>query len=194
MKLMEANSFKNSMILKITYSMLSILIGMYLAGIGCWLVVSIIALTNPTLQIHAVDLFGIGSGQSKTYGIDYSIFGRYSEIVYFGISLAILLAILFVILFLKKFLKNVYDEKPFIEENGRHLKRIGSIIVITSMIFYFLNFLSSFSYSFLTPLMQLGNSITIIINPFTVLGFVIVVVGETFIYGARIKQENDLTV
>jgi Protein of unknown function (DUF2975) len=40
----------------------------------------------------------------------------------------------------------------------------------------------------------IGGILILLINPFTVLGIIIISFGEVFTYASKVKEENDLTV
>ena len=100
---------------------------------------------------------------------------------------------------LNKFMKNVVEEKPFVKENGEHLKSIGIIIMILSTII----FLSLMSSRFLNPfpvhgvvkiLYFLMLIISSLFNPYLVVGLVVFVIGEIIVRATEMKEEQDLTV
>ena len=100
---------------------------------------------------------------------------------------------------LNKFMKNVVEEKPFVKENGEHLKSIGIIIMILSTII----FLSLMSSGFLNPfpvhgvvkiLYFLMLIISSLFNPYLVVGLVVFVIGEIIVRASELKEEQDLTV
>ena len=100
---------------------------------------------------------------------------------------------------LNKFMKNVVEEKPFVKENGEHLKSIGIIIMILSTII----FLSLMSSRFLIPfpvhgvvkiLYFLMLIISSLFNPYLVVGLVVFVIGEIIVRASELKEEQDLTV
>jgi hypothetical protein len=100
---------------------------------------------------------------------------------------------------LTAFIKNVFEENPFIEENGKYLKFVGIITIILTFIYHLSKVISmpgiSLPVSFFTNLLvKLSNLIGIIFNPFLIIGMFVFVIGEIIVHAAKLKQENDLTV
>lgn len=120
--------------------------------------------------------------------------------VYLIIADVIFLYCIYIIL--KKttaFIKNVFENNPFIEENGRHLKSVGKIILLITVIFHLLkivspsNALVNLSVT-ISILIKITWLISVIFSPYLIVGCFIYVMGEVIIYAAKLKEENDLTV
>ncbi len=114
-------------------------------------------------------------------------------------NLTVGLGIFFGLKKLKRFMKNVYEDKPFIGENGEYLKTTGIIIMLLSTIIY----LSHVSSQFISPppvsawikiLYFVSILISTLFNPYLVVGLLIFVIGEIIVRAAELKEEQDLTV
>ena len=116
------------------------------------------------------------------------------------INTVVFVLLYLVLRLLTKFLKNVFDENPFIEENGRHLKKIGIIIIAGTVFIFLIKALTvpppeSKLITGLTPiLLKLSMIVSIAINPFVFVGMLVIVIGEIILRGHKIKEEVDLTV
>lgn len=100
---------------------------------------------------------------------------------------------------LNKFLKNVYEDKPFIQENGKHLKTIGILVMVLSTLVYLTKYISEHFYRL--PVSENYISLRIfeilinaLLNFNLVIGLVVFVIGEVIVRAAEIKEEQDLTV
>jgi hypothetical protein len=111
----------------------------------------------------------------------------------------------FIIIFLcikriRSFIKNVFDGNAFCHDNGRHLKFVSILMAIIVIVFHFSKiFLISFF--FMEPLVPINKflvgtaiSLSIAFNPYIIIASLIYIIGEIIINGAKIKEENDLTV
>lgn len=101
---------------------------------------------------------------------------------------------------LLKFMKNVFEEKPFVEENGKNLKFIGIITMALTIVVHLTSEVSrhvevtavvSQTTKFL---ILLSNSLGVVFNPYLILGMFVYVIGEIVIHAAKLKEEIDLTV
>ncbi len=115
------------------------------------------------------------------------------------LDIVIFLSLYFSLRKLTAFIKNVFEENPFIEENGKHLKFVGIITMLLALIYQLAEVLSmpgfSVPVSFITNfLAKLANLIEIVFSPFLIIGMFVYVIGEIIIHAAKLKQENDLTV
>ncbi len=101
---------------------------------------------------------------------------------------------------LTKFIKNTFDGNPFSEDNGKNLKFVGVLLtlfmvvwaVVVSVAVTLLQ--TRIGGGKIIVLAQIGSLLTILFHPFFVLALFVIVLGEIIIHGAKIKQENDLTV
>ena len=152
-----------------------------------------------TTSLHRSDLNSLGSfkdekltsGALQFYNFSSAINIVFNLLFFFGAYLAIIR--------LNQFLKNVYNEKPFEEENGKHLRFIG-IVTIVITILYHINMVLlrteelPGSSTFLKILYNMSIILGAAFNPYLILGLFGMVLGEVIIHAARLKQENDLTV
>lgn len=95
------------------------------------------------------------------------------------------------------FIKNVFDEKPFEEENGKNLKFVGIMVILIAVLSHIATILSvvgeKFSFG-IEGLVILMGFLSIAINPYLFVGMFLLVIGEVILHGVRMKQEIDLTV
>jgi len=154
------------------------------------------SLTTHTALIN-VDLFRLFGKEKYITEINFGNVIFWLIILIINVTIAI--GIFYGLKRLNRFMKNVYEDNPFIEENGKHLKMIGIIIMVLST----LVFLSQMSVAFIRPLpVSVGikylYSIAILIsslfNPYLVVGLIIFVIGEVIVKAAELKNEQDLTV
>lgn len=97
------------------------------------------------------------------------------------------------------FIKNVFENNPFIEENGNHLKYVGKVILLLAIVYQISkisstpDLLPNFSVT-INILIKLSLLISIVFSLYLIVGLFIFVMGEIIIYAAKLKEENDLTV
>ncbi len=98
------------------------------------------------------------------------------------------------------FIKNVFDEKPFEEENGKNLKFVGMMVIIIAVFFHIAAIVSvqnskiadlSWETEMLVNVM---GFLSIAVSPYLFSGLLLIVIGEVILHGVRMKQEIDLTV
>lgn len=158
--------------------------------------------------ILRVSLPFLGKYELKFFDV-FNILDTHFEQTYSENVLIIVLVILFnlvmsggvymILIYLTKFIKNVFNNNPFVEENGIYLKSAAKIILALTFIYYSTIILTaknldlpmSWIVNFLFKVMMI---LCIVISPVTVIGLFLFVVGEIIIHAAKIKQENDLTV
>ncbi len=102
---------------------------------------------------------------------------------------------------LRNFLKNVSEGNPLCLTNGKHLKFIGISIATLVVFIHFITaiFVAVFAgagiLSFgVVVLVAAMGMLTVIFNPYFIVGLLVLIIGEILINGAKIKEENDLTV
>ncbi len=125
-------------------------------------------------------------------------------ITFILLLLNIAVCIVFFLVFRKllQFIINVKNENPFIEKNGYLLKNVGIMLLIIATLNTIVEFINNFiQQNHVIPqsiMQQLGIIIMVpivtVFQPTFVLGLFIFLLGEIIIRGAKIKQENDLTV
>lgn len=111
--------------------------------------------------------------------------------------------LIFLYLTLKRlviFIKNVFDEKPFEEENGKNLKFVGVMVIVLSALSH-LAVVVSVQNSIITDLswethklISVTSFLSFAFSPYLFSGLLFIVIGEVILHGARMKQEIDLTV
>lgn len=115
-------------------------------------------------------------------------------------NLAVIVGLYLGVIKLRSFFKNVLEEKPFAEENGKHLKSIGLITIIVTAVVaigrvFLINSVAlELIGMFEQVLLSISSLLSIVFSPFFILGIFIYVFGEIIIRAANIKEENDLTV
>lgn len=144
------------------------------------------------------DYFGLF--MNANCGTESNLSSAVSPAVIILTNTAVFILLYMVLRFLTKFLKNVFDGNPFIEENGKHLKKIGIIIIGGTVLIYLVKALTlptpeSKLITGITPvLLKISMIISIAINPFVFVGMLVIVIGEIILRGHKLKEENDLTV
>lgn len=151
------------------------------------------------------------SGYSKLSSLDIFGFFKFMDqinnittlhkFIVVGVNLMIAAGVFLSLKKLTKFIKNTFEGNPFCEENGRLLKFVGVLITAYTLL---LHIVVGFSIVWLKHddvltsstkvLVQIISILSIFFNPYFVLGFFVIALGEIFLHGAQIKQENDLTV
>lgn len=111
--------------------------------------------------------------------------------------------LIFLYLTLKRliiFIKNVFDEKPFEEENGKNLKFVGVMVIILAAISH-MAVIVSVQNSKITDLswetqmlISVTSFLSFAFSPYLFSGLLFIVIGEVILHGVRMKQEIDLTV
>jgi len=194
-------SLKNNFFVKTAYSYVNMFFLFFPYILFLFLLPMIFGWPFNSLKTHTdifnVDLFGLFGKEKYITEINFGSFVFLLIILIVNATIA--LGIYYGLRRLNKFMKNVFEDKPFIEENGRHLKMIGIIIMVLST----LVFLSKMSSGFLTPLPLaqivkylyfIAILISSLFNPYLVTGLVVFVIGEVIVRAAEIKEEQDLTV
>lgn len=100
---------------------------------------------------------------------------------------------------LTKFIKNVFNNNPFIEENGVYLKSAAKIMLALTFVHYSMTIVTapnldlpvSWTIEFL---FKVAMILSVVFNPVIVIGLFLFVIGEIIIHAAKLKEENDLTV
>ena len=151
---------------------------------------------NQTVLLN-VDLFNL-FGKEK-FITDINISNVILWIIILIANASIVFGIFLGLKRLNKFMKNVLEEKPFVKDNGKHLKTIGIIIMILSTIIFLSHMTSGFLYPFpvhgiVKYLYFIAILISSLFNPYLVIGLVVFVIGEIIVRASEMKEEQDLTV
>ena len=194
-------NLKKNFIVKTTYSYVN-LFYLYFPIVIFFLLVPILFNfpsndQNAKTALFNVDLFNLFGKEKFITEIGLSSIALWIFMLLANISIAV--GIYYGLKRLNKFMKNVFEDKPFIEENGKHLKTIGIIIILVST----LVFLCKTTSAYIVP-MQLSVAIkylyfiailiSSLFNPYLVVGLVIFVIGEVIVRAVKMKDEQDLTV
>ena len=112
------------------------------------------------------------------------------------VNACLMAGIFYGIIKLNKFLKNVYNDRPFIQENGKHLKVIGILIIVLSTLVQIAK--NTPSLAILHPGIIFISIIVILFNALLnsnlAIGLVVFVIGEIIVRASEMKEEQDLTV
>ena len=151
---------------------------------------------NQTVLLN-VDLFNL-FGKEK-FITDINVGNVILWIIILIVNASIVVGIFWGLKRLNKFMKNVLEEKPFVKDNGKHLKTIGIIIMILSTIIFLSNMTSGFLYplpvhGIVKYLYFIAILISSLFNPYLVIGLVVFVIGEIIVRASEMKEEQDLTV
>ena len=140
-----------------------------------------------------VDLLGLFGNEKFVMQLNFSSVVLWLFVLVVNVGL--IAGIFYAIIILNKFLKNVYNDRPFIRENGKHLKVIGVLVIGLSTLAYIVKGIDGnlikhsgvFLYIFAT-------FINLLFRTDWVMGLIIFVIGEVIVRAAEMKEEQDLTV
>lgn len=185
---------KNSTTVKYSDFLINVLIAAYSISGVLWLVLSIKPLFHNKMMLVELDPFGLfGAAVGSGNYFMFTLLKSHYEWYLLAKTILLLFLIFYILFCLKLFIKNIINN-PFEKSNGKYLKRTGAMIVFASILMYLLKFLDSLIMSNATILVAIAEFLAVIINPFAVIGIILFLIGDVFAYGARLKQENDLTV
>jgi len=164
-------------------------------------IIPIVISAQSTLGIllHSMDLFKFSGplGELAKENNYYSIF----SLISLFLKIVIFVIVYICIKKLRDFIKNVSEGSPLCEANGRYLKFIGLSISILVFILHFINVLlisvfwgAGFVSFGITVLIAVMGILTVIFNPYLIVGLLVLILGEILLNGAKLKEENDLTV
>lgn len=149
-----------------------------------------------------------GKNELKNFDV-FNILDSHFEQTYSENVLMIILIILFdlvivaglymILTLMTKFIKNVFNNNPFVEENGIYLKSTAKIILALTFVYHLMTIVSApnldLSVSWIIDILfKAAMILSVVFNPVIVIGLFLFVIGEIIIQAANIKQENDLTV
>lgn len=98
------------------------------------------------------------------------------------------------------FMKNVFNDNPFCTANGYSLKYIGIITISLTALIHIIKAFSIVSADLgIVPeynsiLFVLTGILSVVFNPYLILGMFVFLLGEIMMHAAEMKQESDLTV
>jgi len=103
---------------------------------------------------------------------------------------------LLIIYQLRKIFATLVDETPFTIENSRRITIIGLAIIAATILKAVLTALIGLYFASLINLPGLGINANIRLEDFggVLIGIIILVLAEVFRHGARLQEEQDLTV
>ncbi len=122
------------------------------------------------------------------------------KITVFISNIAIVVVIYFCLKKINGFVKNVFEGNPFSKENGAILKFVGTMVAISAAVIHIANgFILvrnaiDVRSEIAIILMRILNVLSVIFDPLVIIGLFVLVLGEIFIQGSIIKEENDLTI
>lgn len=147
---------------------------------------------------NEIDFLGIFSYE-RGYVILFNTSVFYKSSVFF-LNFIIVVGIFYSLKKLNRFMKNVFEGNPFNLENGKALKSTGIIISFLAITVHIAKSVLFFLYGFENNLginsymLTMINIVSVIFNPYMVIGLFVMILGEIIIGGYKIKEENDLTV
>lgn len=146
-----------------------------LAGLA---IVSVLALFAPAIARWAMQFEGV-TIDIDDFGVDISdIIEVLSHFISFGV-------VLFVVNRLLEILKTLRLEAPFVKENAVRFRRVGFALIIGETATILLGIVGAIFDADLDVSLEVTNLIAIA---------AVFVLSEVFLEGARIKEEQDLTV
>ncbi|MEW6508453.1 MAG: DUF2975 domain-containing protein [Bacteroidota bacterium] len=189
-------SFKENWTVKTIYAYLDLFLKLFPLVILTFIVPpAILLLGFGEVKLTELDLFNLlNVNEHFTHSEKVLLF------VYLIVVNLIILSCMYLIL--KKlaiFMKNVFENNPFIEENGNHLKYVGKAIIILTVIFHISkiisspDFIASISMT-VNILFKLSLLLSIVFSPYLIVGLFVFVMGEIILTAAKLKEDNDLTV
>ena len=198
------NNPKLTQVIKVTYSILSIMLGIYFANLTLFLgsellmhVFKGVVSWNliPRLDPYEFASILTASNQTGKFYQHFSIMDRnlieFTKVI--GTTI-IYLGIIFSIYWVRIILKNCISNNLFSEDNARQLKKVGATIILLSSMRIVIKSVWMLKLSYLPSWYAIFNFLGVFTTPFTVLGFVIYLLGLILYYGKNLKEENDLTV
>ena len=194
-------SLKNNFFVKTTYSYVNLFYLFFPYVLFLFLLPMIFGWPFGSQKIKTVmlnvDLFRLFGKEKYITEINFSSVSIW--IIILLVNLSIAFGIFYGLKRLNKFMKNVYEDKPFVKENGEHLKKIGIIIMVLSTLVYLSNMTSGFVNPLPVPqtikyLYFFAILISSLFNAYLVVGLVVFVIGEIIVRAAEMKEEQDLTV
>ena len=195
-------SLKDSFLIKTSYTYINLIYRLYPIVIILLILQSVVPLTilssGGKIRIVSLDFFNLFSFEKSNSAYAQS-FISIVIISLVNITVAVLVYLGIRKLFL--FIKNVFKEKPFISENGNHLKFVGLVLMSLSIINQFSKLYSFYFGDFPTlmgvvekNLMLLAGALSVFFSPLLIIGVFVYAFGEIIIRAAGIKEEIDLTV
>lgn len=147
-------------------------------------------------ELRLIDVFHLFGDDSKYLN---------SVNISFVLAAIVMNIIVFICVFisikkLRGFIKNVFEGMPFCLDNGKSLKFVGIMIAILALLFHSATIVAvSYKASIgivpgVSYLIAAMGILSLLINPYLIIGLFVVVLGEIIIQGAKLKEENDLTV
>lgn len=147
---------------------------------------------------NSVDIMGLFESQREF--VLFKEIPLINKILVLMLNMGVVVIIYFCLKKLNRFIKNVFEGNPFSKENGLILKFVGTVVAISAAIIHLANGIMivtstiSLRSEIVLILMRILYVLTVIFDPFVIIGLFVLVLGEVFIQGAIIKEENDLTV
>lgn len=114
-------------------------------------------------------------------------------------DLVIVTGLYMILTHMTKFIKNVFNNNPFIEENGLYLKSTAKIILVLTFVYCSMTIVASPDVDLpvswaIVILYKAAIFLSIVFHPLIIIGLFLFVIGEIIIHAAKLKEENDLTV
>ncbi len=191
-------TFKENFFVKTSYSYVNLLLKLFPILLIFFCIPLLGYSFSGKIPVTNLDLFKLFGYQKLAFNVSFQTVVL--AIFVLVVNLSVVVALFFGLKRLNDFLKNVYEEKPFIEENGKHLKFIGIITMILTIVIYLSNVFAipADTSEVISPttriLILLGNSLGVVFNPYLIIGMIVLVIGEIIVHAAKLQEEIDLTV
>jgi cell division protein FtsL len=192
----KMKSFKENWTVKTVYAYLDLFLKLFPIVILFYIAPAVISLLSiGEMKLSKLDFFNLLSVSEQVSHSEKVLLCIYLIIV----DVIILYCIYMILKKLTVFIKNVFENNPFIEENGNHLKYVGKAILLLTVVYHISKItnssdvISNLSVA-VNILTKLSWLISIVFSPYLIIGLFIFVMGEIIIYAAKLKEENDLTV
>ncbi|MDQ7818581.1 MAG: DUF2975 domain-containing protein [Melioribacteraceae bacterium] len=189
-------SFKENWTVKTVYAYLDLFLKLFPIVILFYIAPAVISLLSiGEMKLSKLDFFNLLSVSEQVSHSEKVLLSIYLIIV----DVIILYCIYMILKKLTVFIKNVFENNPFIEENGNHLKYVGKAILLLTVVYHISKITNSSDVIsnlsvVVNILTKLSWLISIVFSPYLIIGLFIFVMGEIIIYAAKLKEENDLTV
>ncbi len=193
-------TFKENFLIKTVFSYIDLFYKLFIPFIIIFNVIPLFLQfpSFPRSNWSHVDFLGLFTKERSFVNfMDTSIFFKSTV---FLLNFLFLLGIFISLKKLNRFMKNVFEENPFNLENGKVLKSTGIIISILAVTVHISKSLLLYVYGIdsnlgMTSLMlTILNIVSVIFNPYMIIGLFVMVLGEIIVHGSQIKEEIDLTV
>jgi hypothetical protein len=154
-------------------------------------------LVHKSIWLSSMDVFRLFDAHNEFIRQNTTSFTLVSLVI--GFNLVVFIFVFITLKKLRDFIKSVFEGMPFCWDNGKRLKFAGLVISAFVITKHLLTItiasvmLDSVSTT-ISLLISIAGIISVVFNPYLILGLFVVILGEIIIHGAQLKEENDLTV